>query len=91
MLYTKMKRYLQKIKKNFRPNFRKFTFLLTTSALLTVEWYFAYQMKRIDVLYNKMKYNKKISNILDRGFEKKFNFTSPLSLLTVTCVVGENA
>ena len=33
--------------------FRKITFLLTTSALLAVEWYFAYQVQGIDGLYKK--------------------------------------
>ena len=40
---------------NCRRNFRKITFLLTTSVLLAVEGYFAYQVKEIDVLYKKIK------------------------------------
>ena len=55
--YKKMKRYFLKIfiYFNFRRNFRKITFLLTTSVLLAVEGYFAYHVKMIDVLYKKIK------------------------------------
>ena len=40
---------------NFRRNFRKIMFLFTTSVLLAVEGYFAYQVKGIDVLCKKIK------------------------------------
>ena len=40
---------------NCRRNFRKITFLLTTSVLLAIEGYFTYQVKGIDVLYKKIK------------------------------------
>ena len=33
---------------------KKNTFLFTTSALLAVEWWFAYQVKGIEVLYRKI-------------------------------------
>ena len=44
ILYKKMKRYFLKIYIFFNcsRNFRKITFLLTTSVLLAVEGYFAY-------------------------------------------------
>ena len=59
--YKKMKQYFLKIfiYFYFRRNFRKITFLLTTSVLLAVEGYFAYQVKGIDVLYKKIKYFRK--------------------------------
>ena len=41
--------------KRFRLSFRTIAFLLTISALLSVEWYFVYQAKGIDVLYKKTK------------------------------------
>ena len=47
----------------FKWDFWKIMFSLSTSMLLAVEWYFAYQVKGIDVLYKKFKYfqkNKKI-------------------------------
>ena len=53
ILYKKTKRYFLKIFIYF--NFRKITFLLTTSVLLAVEGYFAYQVKGIDALYKKIK------------------------------------
>ena len=61
ILYKKMKRYFLKIfiYFNFRWNFRNITFLLTTSALLAVEGYFAYQVKGIDVLYKKIMFYEK--------------------------------
>ena len=58
---------------NCRRNFRKITFLLTTSVLLAVKGYFAYQVKGIDVLYKKIKCyfrKKRISKNLDGNFEK---------------------
>ena len=55
--YKKMKRYFLKIfiYFNFRWDFRKITFLLTTSVLLAVEGYFAYQVKGVNVLCKKVK------------------------------------
>ena len=44
--------------KNFRQNFRKSTFLLTTCESLAVK-YFAYQVKSIDILYKKTKCNSR--------------------------------
>ena len=48
-------------------NFRKITLLLTTSVLLGVEEYFAYQVNEIDIFYKKIKcyFRKKISKNLD--------------------------
>ena len=64
ILYKKMKRYFLKIYMffNCRRNFQKITFLLTTSVLLAVEGYFAYQVKGIDVLCKKIKryFRKKV-------------------------------
>ena len=39
--------------------FRKIALLLTTSAFLTVELYFAYKAKGIDVLYKKIVISEK--------------------------------
>ena len=49
------------------------TFLLTTSVLLAVEGYFAYQVKGIDVLYKKIEcyFRKKGFKKFRRNFQKK--------------------
>ena len=50
--------------------------LLTTSVLLAVEEYFAYQVKGIDVLYKKFK-------VFRQYFEKNAYLLIPFSLLKV--------
>ena len=57
ILYKKMKlHFLKDIYFFYFPqNFWKIMFLLTTSVLLAVKEYFAYQVKGIDVLYKKIK------------------------------------
>ena len=55
----------------------KITFLLTTSGVLVVEGYFAYQVTGMDVLYKKIKcyfWKKGISKNLDGFFGKNGHF-----------------
>ena len=60
-------------KKKNRSNFRKIAFLLTTSALLAMELYFAYHMKVIDVLYMKIVISEE--KIVFENFGPKFSKT----------------
>ena len=64
----------------FGLNFRKITVLLTTFALLTVELYFAYQVKGINGLYKKFsKKNRIIDNTFFVLVGKRF-----------VCIAGES-
>ena len=76
---------------NCRRNFRKITLLLSTSVLLAVEGYFAYQVKGIDVLYKKIKCyfrKKKISKNLDGIFEKNWRFAYSFFVIHGKIMVG---
>ena len=87
ILYKKMKQYFLK---NiyffiFCQNFQKITFLLTTSVLLAVEGYSAYQVKGIDVLYKKIKcyFRKRDFEKFRRNFRKKDILLAHSSLFNV--------
>ena len=93
IIYKKMKRYFLKIFMyfNFRRNFRKITFLLTTSVLIAVEGYFAYQVKGIDVLYKKIKCyfeEKKDVEKFRRNFRKNIRFAYSFFVIDGKIMVG---
>ena len=81
ILYKKMEIYFFKIYiyiTIFGRIFEKIMFLLTTSVLLAIEGYFAYQVKWIEVLYTKIKFlsKKRISKKFRLTFWKKnWHFT----------------
>ena len=89
-----MKRYFLKIYIyifcNFRRNFRKITFFLTTYALLAVEGYFAYQVKQIDVFYKKINchFRKKGFEKFRRNFRKKCHFAYSFFVIHGKIMVG---
>ena len=65
--------------------------MLTTSVLLTVEGYFAYQVKGIDLLYKKIKCyfrKKRILNNLDGNFENNQQFASLFFVIDGKLMVG---
>ena len=65
-------------------------FLLTTSVLLAVEGYFAYQVKGIDVLYknNKCYFQKKGFEKYRRNFRKNWHFAYSFFVIHGNIMVG---
>ena len=79
----KMKCYLKKSSSNILDWFWKIMLLLTTFTLLVAEWFFAYQVKRIDIFDRKIKFHFWKKMILNQIFEKKLILLAPTSLVTV--------